>query len=317
MSRIAKARALSRAGYTAVDVLVVLLLIGIVFFFLLMAMPRGREAARLAGCQKNLAQIGLALGLYDQTQGFLPSIGEPASIEPRATFGSAGPLRVLVETFGLADFSALRPGETTSRGAGPTPGEIPVPGFVCKSDANATSGVFRAPVSYRAATGDDPQGSNGAFAPSRRISVTAVEQRDGSSFTAAFSERLVGDNSAGKIAAWNYAVVDWPLPPQGCALAALEAARAHWNGDAGSSWWLADYGSTLYNHALPPNAAISCVSRGGRTAFMGASSGHVKGVNLLMVDGSARLVVSTIDPKVWKEFAAISSENEPVKRSGK
>ena len=89
MSRTAKAQALCRAGYTAVDVLVVLLLIGIVFFFLLMAMPRGRESARLAGCQKNLAQIGLALGLYDQTQGCLPTIGEPAPIEPRATSGSA------------------------------------------------------------------------------------------------------------------------------------------------------------------------------------------------------------------------------------
>ena len=134
MSRIAKARALCRAGYTAVDVLVVLLLIGIVFFFLLMAMPRGREAARLAGCQKNLAQIGLALGLYDQTQGCLPTIGEPAPIEPRATSGSAGPLRILLETFGQTDFAALGSGETTSPAAGPTPGEIPVPGFVCKSD---------------------------------------------------------------------------------------------------------------------------------------------------------------------------------------
>ena len=57
MSRRAQARALHRAGYTAVDVLVVLLLIGIVFFFLLMAMPRGRETARQVGCQKNLAQI--------------------------------------------------------------------------------------------------------------------------------------------------------------------------------------------------------------------------------------------------------------------
>src|SRR4051794_9102716 len=99
MSRIAKSQAHRRAGYTAVDVLVVLLLIGIVFFFLLMAMPRGREAARQVSCQKNLSQIGLALGLYDQTQGCLPTIGEPAPIEPRTTSGSAGPLRILLETF--------------------------------------------------------------------------------------------------------------------------------------------------------------------------------------------------------------------------
>jgi type II secretory pathway pseudopilin PulG len=316
MSRIAKARALSRAGYTAVDVLVVLLLIGIVFFFLLMAMPRGRESARLAGCQKNLAQIGLALGLYDQTQGCLPTIGEPALIEPRATSGSAGPLRILLETFGQTDFSALSPGETTSRAAGPAPGEIPVPGFVCKSDANATSVLFRAPVSYRATTGDDPRGTSGAFAPGRRISLADVEKRDGTSFTAAFCERLVGDNIGGKIAAWNYAVVDGPLPPQGCTLASLEETRARWYGDAGSSWWLAGYRSTLYNHALRPNAAISCMTARGEAAFMGTSSGHVKGVNLLVLDGSVRVVAPTIDPKVWRELAAVSSVEESAQRPG-
>ena len=186
-----------------------------------------------------------------------------------------------------------------------------MPGFVCRSDANATSGLFRAPVSYRATTGDDPRGTNGAFAPGRRISLADVEKRDGTSFTAAFCERLVGDNVAGKIAPWNYAVVDGPLPPQGCTLASLEETRARWNGDAGSSWWLADYRSTLYNHALPPNAAISCVSARGEAAFMGASSGHVKGVNLLMLDGSVKLVVPTINPKVWKEFAAVSSARNP------
>jgi prepilin-type processing-associated H-X9-DG protein len=143
-----------------------------------------------------------------------------------------------------------------------------------------------------------------------------VEKRDGTSFTAAFCERLVGDNVASKIAAWNYAVVDGPLPPQGCTLATLEAGRARWYGDAGSSWWIADYRSTLYNHALPPNAAVSCVSARGDTAFMSASSGHVKGVNLLMLDGSVKLVAPTIDPKVWRELAAVSSRVESAKNSG-
>ncbi len=171
-------------------------------------------------------------------------------------------------------------------------------------------------MSYRGTTGDDPRGTSGAFAPGRRISLADVEKRDGTSFTAAFCERLVGDNVAGKIAPWNYAVVDGPLPPQGCTLASLETTRARWHGDAGSSWWLADYRSTLYNHALPPNAAISCVSSRGETAFMGASSGHVKGVNLLMLDGSVKLVVPTIEPRVWKEFAAVSSVEEPAKSPG-
>ena len=36
---------------------------------------------------------------------------------------------------------------------------------------------------------------------------------------------------------------------------------------------------------------------------MGASSGHVRGVNLLMLDGAVKLVVPTIAPAVWREFA--------------
>ena len=39
---------------------------------------------------------------------------------------------------------------------------------------------------------------------------------------------------------------------------------------------------------------------------MGASSGHVRGVNMLLLDGSVTVVRPTIDPKVWKEFARIN-----------
>jgi len=38
---------------------------------------------------------------------------------------------------------------------------------------------------------------------------------------------------------------------------------------------------------------------------MGASSGHVRGVNLLMLDGSVKLVLPTIARPVWTEFASI------------
>jgi prepilin-type processing-associated H-X9-DG protein len=44
---------------------------------------------------------------------------------------------------------------------------------------------------------------------------------------------------------------------------------------------------------------------------MGASSGHVRGVNLLLLDGSVSLVTPAIDPKIWKEFARIGSPEKP------
>jgi prepilin-type processing-associated H-X9-DG protein len=296
-------------GFTAIDLLVVLFLITVFALVLLLVIPRGREQARRSACQKNLAQIGLALAIYDQTQRCLPTIGRPAPIYPLAQDASPGPLRTLVDTFGLADFRGLDPNAPLPRPTGPVPGEIPVPGFVCSSDPNAIAGVFRAPISYRGTTGDDQLGRNGIFTPGRRISLAEVQQGDGSSYTAAFSERLVGDNLEGHLAPWNYAAAIAPLPSQGCSLVWLENRMARWYGDAGSSWVLADYRSTLYNHALLPGAPLSCVAMDGLAAYMGASSGHVRGVNLLMLDGSVKLLSPSVNPKVWKEFAALSDPN--------
>ena len=70
-----------RAGLTVIDLIVVLFLVAVLVLVMLMAMPRGREQARLTACQKNLAQIGLALALYDQTQHQLPTIGRPEPID--------------------------------------------------------------------------------------------------------------------------------------------------------------------------------------------------------------------------------------------
>ena len=43
---------------------------------------------------------------------------------------------------------------------------------------------------------------------------------------------------------------------------------------------------------------------------MGASSGHVRGINLLVLDGRVNLVTRDIDLKVWKEFATIHLPKE-------
>ena len=139
--------------------------------------------------------------------------------------------------------------------------------------------MFSAPISYRAVTGDSPSGENGAFAPGRTISLSEVEAADGLSFTAGFSERLVGDNQPSHASLNNYQVVNGRLSRPGCP---VNADPASWRGDAGSSWRASDYRSTLYNHALPPNGQPSCLASDGKSAFMGASSGHARGVNLLL-----------------------------------
>ncbi len=295
-----------RAGLTLIDLIVLLSLATVLVLVMLIAMPRGREQARLTACQKNLAQIGLALALYDQTQHQLPTIDRPEPVDDPGQGGGPGPLKILLETLGQADFLRLAPNSPPPRPTGPVPSEVTVPGFLCSSDPNAIAGRFHAPISYRGNTGHDHLGRNGVFAPRRRISLAEIEQGNGSSYTAAFSERLVGDGLDGQPSPWNYAAAAGPLPAGGCSHAWLEERAARWRGDAGSSWVAAGYRSTLYNHALQPGSPLSCVARDGQSAFMGASSGHTRGVNLLTLDGSVKLVQPSIDPKLWRNFAAIA-----------
>ena len=290
-------------GVTLIEVIVVFVVIVLAFLFMLMMLPQGREQARLASCTNNLRQIGVALAIYDQFHERLPAIASLSGTDGSGEARSPGPLRTLLETLQLPDLTELKDPKTLPQ---PRPGEVPneraIPGFFCSSDPNAIAGSFAAPISYRATTGDSPSGDNGPFAIDRVLRLRDVEAADGSSYTAAFSERLVGDHQPRHPAPFNYQVIPGPLAGSECP--AAEDASV-WRGDAGSTWNWSDYRHTLYNHALPLTSISSCLAVDGKTAFMGASSGHVRGINLLLLDGNVTVVTRGIDPKVWKKYARI------------
>jgi hypothetical protein len=274
-----------------------------------MALPRGRETARLAACEKNLMQIGIALAVYDQAVGHLPLV--PA-LGGGGTDRRDGPLVTLLEGLGLVDFAELTDAKhPPPKQPGLLPSERPIPGFVCPSDLNAQGDRFPAPISYRATTGDTPDGQGGAFAPGRRVALAEIEAGDGLSFTAAFAERLVGDHQTGTPSTANYALVPGPLGGDACPPAAPPA----WRGDAGSSWIAADWRSTLYNHALLPNATPSCLAEDGRAAFLGGSSGHVNRVHVLACDGGVRGFTPRVDPKIWRGWATTHTPEGDAKSS--
>ncbi len=113
---------LTPSGFTLVELLVVITIIGILIGLLLPAVQSARESARRTQCSNNLKQLGLGMLQHESTRGFLPSagwsnvwIGDPdrgsGLRQPGGCFYSLLPY---IEQTGLAQIGAGLDGGTPS-----------------------------------------------------------------------------------------------------------------------------------------------------------------------------------------------------------
>jgi hypothetical protein len=126
---------------------------------------------------------------------------------------------------------------------------------------------------------------------------------DGTSATAAFSERTLGsggppaDPGDPRRAMREIPAAADPTPA-GC------AAAGEWNHERGGKWVVGNYGNTLYNHALPPNpAGADCLTITQQRGRLAARSNHPGGVLVLYCDGGVRFARDGVSPAAWAAAA--------------
>jgi len=294
----------SRSGRGVIELLIILVIVGFLAMVIVMGLTRSREQARLLACRANLAQIGLAVSLYDQWTGALPPVPEP---EAETRFS---PIATMMGRLGVYDFRELDPDmPRLEAGEGPVESATSVASLICPSDPVAISGTFDAPVSYRANTGDTVEGSGGPFAIGGSTAIAAIQAADGAEYTASFAERLVGSGEEGPDPLRDYQLVSGAVEPDCGASASPDRLER----DAGRSWLEANWVSTLYTHARAPKGGPACIATDGRASNIGASSGHVDGIHVLTLDGRVQVVRPSVDPVIWKSLGnGFDTQSEPA-----
>ena len=304
-----------KAAFTLVELLVVIAVIGVLLALLLPAVQEAREAARRTTCANNLKQIGLALQNHHATHDRLPP-GRGAPLP--AIFSAHAYLMPYLEegsVFQAIDFKSA----PTTFSVGPTTvydGTVNLPAaesvassLVCPSDPvrGRVPGLTFGGTSYVASAGSGTvaygslTNADGVFFLGSKIRWADVT--DGTSHTAAFSERLLGNGQAAAAS-----------PPSPISLYMLELSggsdtsdaacaslsSGSWYAERGAKWITGNYGNTLYNHYYTPNAEQwDCMNMQQQKARTAARSNHRGVVGLLLCDGSARFVANEVSPTVW------------------
>ncbi|GIW92128.1 MAG: prepilin-type N-terminal cleavage/methylation domain-containing protein [Pirellulaceae bacterium] len=299
-------RAAGRGGWTLVELVVVIAIVGLLAALLLPAVQAARESARRTQCASNLRQVGLALQSYlgvhrifpPPTGSGLPSIF--VALLPHLELDSVqSELLLKAPRFNNAPWPLI--GDA----------DVACPAVLrCPSDGAVTRGS-----NYCGCVGGGEPwyGDNGVFGGSMfhdwvLFSRSLADVRDGLSQTIAISETLPGDGT------WHEKRVLFRtpriiLPPSSidefadhCMQMSIDGgyafviAPARWN-------WGADP-ETLYNHVLTPNKQRCYNGRSPRRGAMTAVSNHPGGVHSLFVDGHVQFVSDRVERTVWRAWAS-------------
>lgn len=287
-----------RHAFTLVELLVVIAIIGILVGLLLPAVQSAREAARRMQCSNNLKQFGLALQNYHASIGRFPfAIGGTGN-----RYSAISQLLPYCEQNNLyqqIDFSRVlnAPENDAARRA-----ELSL--FRCPSDFDNTQPTAGGAVNYCPNKGSslrwqDPQADGVLYLQS---AVRFSDITDGTSNTAAFSERNIGDGSNGILTLSSDVFLSRANPStQDEAVSLCNAVDVNDLANQFPQFMGAPWidGKHAYQHISGPNAR-SCGFQPAGKATMTATSRHPSGVMVAYCDGSVRFASNTINLVAWR-----------------
>jgi len=327
-----------RRGFTLIELLVVIAIIGVLIALLLPAVQSAREAARRSQCTNNLKQIGLALHNYVSTHDALPPSGARGNIgnnwiEPQNFSMKARMLPYLEQNTAYNALNFSLPAWWTNNltiNGDPYQNTVrlmKITSLLCPSDAEGpivngavnnypncmglnryNNGWVSSGIAYE--TGGD-------FAVNKVRTFASIS--DGLSNTAAFSEWVKGkqyNNKHGLHIVYENGPSSTSIP-QGtlgdvnitlnkmCQTAPLPAlGTSMW--DYKGEYWLCHYNGRGggYSHVNGPNQK-ACMEGDETDSFVGASSMHPGGVNVLMCDGSVKFIKNSVNISTWHALGTI------------
>ncbi len=321
------------SGFTLVELLVVITIIGILIALLLPAVQAAREAARRSQCVNGLKQLGLALIHYHDMAKTFPAYNQFSGNGTGDYQGYGCFVRILpfLEQATLYDEIKRRSRNfydpiTTAIDAYVNnvdrrlaaflcPSDRPNPGFygnssyaVCMGSNLGWDSMFTSPITSASVAA----GENGMFRMFAPVKIAAVT--DGTSNTIMIGEFSNGDNDNATYhrdtdcvmsVSWTATYLSTTLGPitiddlnaygQRC-----DAGKANHTSAQGGRWSRPDPLYTVFSTLAPPNWSYPSCMTNGNAGMNGpgvfpARSRHPGGVNLGLGDGSVRFVTSTID----------------------